>query len=192
METTSQFTRVVGLAPGRVGLPVDASGLRVLRPKGGNFALLSPSRVKPSIISVACEPANPPVVESLLRSLPAWFGIEDVIVEYVTTAARLSTYVARDVEGAPVGVLLVARHFPAAAAVFLMAVDPARHRTGIGRALVGAAEDDLVADDVRLLQVMTLGPSRPDRSTPGPGCPTKPAVFSRWRSCMDCGVTTRA
>jgi len=70
--------------------------------------------------------------------------------------------VARDGDGAAVGVLLVARHFPAAAEVFLMAVDPARHRTGVGRALIGAVEDDLTADGVRLLQVKTLGPSRAD------------------------------
>ncbi len=80
------------------------------------------------MISVACEPANPPVVESLLRSLPAWFSIEDAIVEYVTAAARLRAYVARDGEDTPLGVLLVERHFPGAAEVFLMAVDHAHHR----------------------------------------------------------------
>ncbi len=43
-----------------------------------------------------------------------------------------------------------------------MAVDPAEHRHGAGRALVTALERDLIADGVRLLQVKTLGPSRPD------------------------------
>lgn len=112
--------------------------------------------------SVAREPANPPVVESLLRSLPAWFGIEAAIEEYVTAAARLTTYLARTADGTPVGVLLVERHFPGAAELYLMAVDPAHHRTGIGRALIAAAEADLAADGVRLVQVKTLGPSRPD------------------------------
>ena len=127
----------------------------------GTFAVLSMPRAVPSF-SVAAELANPPVVESLLRSLPAWFGIEEAIVDYVTTAARLPTYLARDAAGTPVGVLLVERHFPAAAEVFLMAVDPSRHRAGIGRALIGVAEDDLLGDGVRLLQVKTLGPSRAD------------------------------
>lgn len=36
------------------------------------------------------------------------------------------------------------------------------HRQGIGRELVGALEDDLIADGVELLQVKTLGPSHPD------------------------------
>jgi GNAT superfamily N-acetyltransferase len=43
-----------------------------------------------------------------------------------------------------------------------MAVEPAVHRLGIGRALVQALEADLAADGVQLLQVKTLGPSRPD------------------------------
>lgn len=112
--------------------------------------------------SVAREPANPALVESLLRSLPAWFGIDAAIVGYVTAAARLATYVARDADNFPVGFLLVERHFPCAAEVHLMAVDPAHHRAGIGRALVGAAEDELASDGVHLVQVKTLGPSRVD------------------------------
>jgi ribosomal protein S18 acetylase RimI-like enzyme len=59
-------------------------------------------------------------------------------------------------------VLLAERHFPHAAEIHLMAVDPARHRQGAGRALVAALEADLAADGVRFLQVKTLGPSRPD------------------------------
>src|SRR5205807_1787814 len=66
--------------------------------------------------------------------------------------------------GAVVGVLLVKRHFPAAAEVHLMAVDRAWHRRGAGRALLSAAETDLRADGVALLQVKTLSPSRPDES----------------------------
>jgi ribosomal protein S18 acetylase RimI-like enzyme len=43
-----------------------------------------------------------------------------------------------------------------------MAVEPATHRRGVGRRLVEALEADLIADGVELLQVKTLGPSRPD------------------------------
>ena len=58
--------------------------------------------------------------------------------------------------------LLAARHFPAAAEIYLLAVDPATHRRGVGRALVEALERDLVADGVRIMEVKTLGPSDPD------------------------------
>lgn len=114
-----------------------------------------PVRVRP-------EPPDPATVHSLLRSLPAWFGIEEAIVDYVAAAARLPTYLARAADNTPVGVLLVKEHFPTSAEVFLMAVAPTRHRTGVGRALLCAAEEQLVAQGVRVLQVKTLGPSRPD------------------------------
>ena len=112
----------------------------------------------------------PQAVNRLLRSLPEWFGIESSIVDYVAAAARLPTYLAwpppdDEAPGAQrqaAGVLLVARHFPAAAEIYLMAVDRAVHRRGVGRVLVEAAERDLMADGVRLLQVKTLGPSAPD------------------------------
>jgi GNAT superfamily N-acetyltransferase len=112
----------------------------------------------------------PETVERLLRSLPGWFGIESSIVEYVAKASELPAYLAwpapgsgvRDTDPQPVGVLLAARHFPQAAEIYLMAVDPGLHRRGIGRVLVDALETDLIADGVELLQVKTLGPAHPD------------------------------
>ena len=125
---------------------------------------------------------DPQTVDRLLRSLPAWFGIESSIVDYVASARKLPTYLAWPAgapegqaaeagpavpagpaaEQQPVGVLLAARHFPGSAEIYLMAVEPATHRRGVGRALVRALEDDLIADGVELLQVKTLGPSHPD------------------------------
>lgn len=110
---------------------------------------------------------DPATVERLLRLLPAWFGIEPAVLGYIESARRLPAYLARPADPAgqgepPAGVLLAERHFPHAAEIHLMAVDPARHRQGIGRALVAAAEADLAAGGVRFLQVKTLGPSHPD------------------------------
>ena len=105
----------------------------------------------------------PDDVERLLRRLPDWFGIEVSIREYVEDARRLPAYVGRDPgDEEAIGILLVKRHFPAAAEVHLMAVDPAWHRRGVGRALLAAVEADLRAEGVRFLQVKTLSPSRPD------------------------------
>jgi GNAT superfamily N-acetyltransferase len=113
---------------------------------------------------------DPDTVNRLLRSLPGWFGIESSIIEYVAKAHELPTYLAWSADGSsahaaqrqPVGVLLAARHFPESAEIYLMAVEPALHRRGIGRALVKALEADLIADGAELLQVKTLGPSWPD------------------------------
>jgi GNAT superfamily N-acetyltransferase len=130
------------------------------------------------------EPA-PDTVERLLRMLPRWFGIESSVLEYVAASRTLPAYLAwpdgtradgtraagRRAAGTraagtqaaqPSGVLLAVRHFPASAEIYLMAVDPAWHRRGAGRALVAALEADLIAQGAEFLQVKTQGPGRPD------------------------------
>jgi GNAT superfamily N-acetyltransferase len=115
----------------------------------------------------------PDTVDRLLRSLPGWFGIESSNTGYVAAARTLPTYLAWPAgaqaaeltpasDRQPAGVLLVERHFPAAAEIHLLAVQPGLHRCGAGRALVDALERDLIAEGARLLQVKTLGPSEPD------------------------------
>ena len=44
----------------------------------------------------------------------------------------------------------------------LIAVDPAWHRQGVGRALVEAIEKDLIQQGTKLLEVKTIGPSSAD------------------------------
>jgi GNAT superfamily N-acetyltransferase len=115
---------------------------------------------------VARDRQDPGSVDRLLRLVPTWFGIEQSNAAYVAAARTLPTYLAwpgdQPGTGQPAGVLLAARHFPQSAEIHLMAVDPAVHRRGVGRALVTALEADLAADGVQFLQVKTLGPSHPD------------------------------
>jgi ribosomal protein S18 acetylase RimI-like enzyme len=121
---------------------------------------------------------DPVTVERLLRKLPTWFGIESSVLEYIESARRLPAYLAWPrgpaspghppdlAAGRPpdlaAGVLLAVRHFSRAAEIYLLAVDPAVHRQGAGRALITALESDLSAEDVEFLQVKTLGPSHSD------------------------------
>jgi GNAT superfamily N-acetyltransferase len=106
---------------------------------------------------------DPGTVQRLLGRLPDWFGFEESNAAYVAAAAELPTYVAWPAGAQePAGVLLAKRHFPQSAEIYLLAVDPARHRRGGGRALVAALEADLAAEGVEYLQVKTLGPSNPD------------------------------
>ena len=101
------------------------------------------------------------VAARLLGLLPTWFGIPESNAGYVESARRLPGYVART-DAEPIGLLLCRRHFPESAEIHLMAVHPAWHRRGAGRAMVDALVADLTADGCRLLQVKTLGPSHPD------------------------------
>jgi ribosomal protein S18 acetylase RimI-like enzyme len=113
---------------------------------------------------------DPATVERLLRRLPTWFGIESSVAGYIESARQVPAYLAWPVGPAPAGyppglaagALLAVRHYPRSAEIYLMAVDPAVHRRGAGRALVTALESDLIADHVEFLQVKTLGPAHPD------------------------------
>lgn len=105
--------------------------------------------------------SDPDGVDRILRALPTWFGIEESIVEYVATAARLPSYLAVE-NNTTVGIALVDRHYPESAEIHLIAVHPDRHRTGVGAALIAAITADLAADGARLLQVHTVGPTYPD------------------------------
>ncbi|MEO8105807.1 MAG: GNAT family N-acetyltransferase [Actinomycetes bacterium] len=108
---------------------------------------------------------DPLAVERLLRALPDWFGIESSLLEYVADARTKLSYLAVEGESdAVVGVLLGTKHNRESAEVHLMAVAPGRHRQGIGRSLVEAFEADLLGQQFRILQVKTLGPSRPDEN----------------------------
>jgi len=66
--------------------------------------------------------------------------------------------------GEVLGVLLVTMHSADSAEIHLLAVAPDHHRQGIGRILVTAFEADMAAAEARVLQVKTLGPSRPDEA----------------------------
>jgi GNAT superfamily N-acetyltransferase len=129
----------------------------------------SPRVRRPAWRVTSGEP-DPDTVQRLLRKLPTWFGIESSVAEYVESARRLPAYLAWPHDpapagltpGRPAGALLAVRHFPRSAEIYLMAVDPAVHRQGAGRALVTALESDLSADGVEFLQVKTLGPTHPD------------------------------
>jgi hypothetical protein len=76
---------------------------------------------------------DPIAVDQVLRSLPAWFGIEDAIVSYVESVSQRDSFLAV-VDGKVIGVALVNRHFPES------------------------------AEECRLLQVHTVGPSFEDHA----------------------------
>ncbi len=97
----------------------------------------------------------------ILQALPTWFGIPASVEDYIAIAERSPTVIAA-LGDEDVGLLTLVRHGRYAAEVSVMAVLPERHRQGIGRALLGHAEDMLAADGVEFLQVKTLAPSKPD------------------------------
>ena len=105
--------------------------------------------------------ADAPRCGEILSALPGWFGFEEVNVAYVAFLATAEGYVA-ELDGRVAGFVGLKHHFPEASEIHVLAVEPALHRRGIGRALLAEAERLLRSRGVRLLQVKTLGPSRQD------------------------------
>ena len=77
--------------------------------------------------------------EPILRSLPAWFGIEEALLEYVRDMDRMPTFVALDGD-LIVGFIALHRHFEYSAEMHVLGIRPEYHRKGIGRRLVTACE----------------------------------------------------
>jgi ribosomal protein S18 acetylase RimI-like enzyme len=103
------------------------------------------------------------VCEPILRSLPAWFGIEADILEYAAEIDHLPTWLACETKRV-IGFVSIKQHTPYAAEVYVMGLLPETHRQGIGRALIDHAQEWLKAHAVEYLQVKTLGPSRSDEN----------------------------
>lgn len=103
---------------------------------------------------------------TLLDALPSWFGIPEANDRYIEFADSNPTWIATTDDGSIVGLLSPLRH-PRSLEIRFVAVHPAFHRQGIGRALVETFERAALAADVPIVQVKTLGPSDPDERYAG-------------------------
>ena len=109
----------------------------------------------PETDAVACD--------AIIASLPAWFGLEEGIVE-CAAAVRSEPGLVAELDGSVVGFLTLARPYPTTPEISWLAVHARDRRRGIGRALIDAVIDRCRADGDRILLVKTLS----DREDPGP------------------------
>jgi GNAT superfamily N-acetyltransferase len=116
-----------------------------------------PADESPTVVEVEGAEERSQLCESILRELPEWFGIEEATAAYIRDVAGLPTFAVGDR-----GFLAVKQHTARAAEVYVMGVRPEHQGSGLGTALLAAAEEYLRARDVAYLQVKTLGPSDPD------------------------------
>ena len=101
------------------------------------------------------------LLEALTARLPDWFAQPDSNRHYAEQAEILESWIARS-DGHAQGLLLLKRHSAVSAEIYWLAVDPDRHRQGIGRALIGTIERRLRKDELKYLFVATLHPDDPD------------------------------
>jgi GNAT superfamily N-acetyltransferase len=97
----------------------------------------------------------------VLAALPEWFGLPDSVAAYVAAADAEPTVVAT-LDERDCGILTLRVHTPYAAEIVVMGVMPELHRSGVGRAMLEAAEWWLAERDIGFLQVKTLSPRSDD------------------------------
>ena len=100
------------------------------------------------------------VCQSILAGLPEWFGIPASNAAYARLAEEGPAWTA-SADGEPQGIMVLKAHFATTIEIELLAVRRDRHRSGVGRALVAAAESHARAHGARFLTVKTRGPSLP-------------------------------
>ncbi|MDJ0632757.1 MAG: GNAT family N-acetyltransferase [Xenococcaceae cyanobacterium MO_188.B29] len=102
------------------------------------------------------------ICESILRSLPQWFGNEKALVQYIEETQSLPTLFAL-VENEYVGFLSFKQHNRYSAELYVMGVRYEYQRQGIGSALIHHTESILRQQKLEYWQVKTLAASHPDR-----------------------------
>lgn len=101
------------------------------------------------------------ITNTILRSLPDWFGIEETIQNYVQAVRKQLFYTLYD-QDRPIGFLSIKSHNPYTAEIHVMGILQEYHRKGLGTKLVEHAERDLKNQGYKFLMVKTLGESHPD------------------------------
>ena len=101
--------------------------------------------------------------ETVLRSLPQWFGIEDALRMYVADTARLPTFALSE-GGAVVAFLSLMQHFPESWEIHCLAVHSRARNRGHGTALLQHSERWLARQGARYLQVKTVAHTSSSRA----------------------------
>ena len=98
----------------------------------------------------------------VLRSLPAWFGIEEALQSYVRGVAETDFFTIH-VGDRPVGFISIFGHNEFTSEIYCMGIYEEIHGRGLGKELLRTAEECLCHDGKKFLTVKTLGDSFPDQ-----------------------------
>ena len=101
------------------------------------------------------EKGEPDVCETVLRSLPDWFGIEESTVAYINKSKELPMIVVRESDK-PIGFISLKKHSQFTSEVYVMGVTPDYHRHGVGKSLLIEAEKFLFRNGTEFIQVRTV------------------------------------
>lgn len=99
--------------------------------------------------------------ETILRSLPNWFGIEESIQMYVRDSTLVPSF-GFESNSALSGFISLKEHFPGAWEVHCIAVLATDRNGGVGSELLNHAELWLASKGVRFLQIKTIADTSAD------------------------------
>jgi len=105
-----------------------------------------------------CPDEKTNICNNILRSLPAWFGNEEAIVDYADKVREMPFLIANDNDRV-IGFLAIKIHNEHTAEVCVMGVLEERHRQGAGEKLIKACENYCQEKHIEFLTVKTLDAS---------------------------------
>lgn len=103
------------------------------------------------------------ICETILRSLPQWFGIEKAIVDYVK-GVREMPFIVAYVGSIPVGFVTLKEHHEYTSELYVMGLVKELHGRGIGKLMMNSVHEKLVKEGKKYLTVKTLSDSDPDEN----------------------------
>lgn len=115
-----------------------------------------------NIIEIIDKEKKSEITNKILRALPAWFGIESAIVDYVIDVKPMKFWAANE-NDQEIGFIAINKHFDKSAEIHVMGILESHHRKGVGKLLVKKAESYLKDNSIPFLQVKTLSPAHPDK-----------------------------
>jgi GNAT superfamily N-acetyltransferase len=98
----------------------------------------------------------------LIDLLPDWFGIPQANAAYVAGVAECICLGASDETGLCMGLVALRTHFASTLEIWWMGVAPELHRSGIGAALMAAAQDEALRIGCSDMVLMTQGEQSDD------------------------------
>lgn len=102
------------------------------------------------------------ICETILASLPLWFGIPEANREYIEGVIT-SIFYAVFLDARAIGFFAFHRDFSHVAEIYVCGIHPAYHDKGLGSAVLHHIEKQLMQQKVKYLTVKTLSPQHPSK-----------------------------
>ena len=103
------------------------------------------------------------ICESVIRSLPDWFGIEQAILDYIE-GVKDKYFLSVKIGEIPVGFVSIEDHNEYTSEIYVLGIVEELHGKEIGKRLFETFEKKLIEQGKRFLTVKTLSDSHPDEN----------------------------